>query len=236
MTARVECPACGKQSEIGRIFCRHCGARLNLAQVRVARPRVRRTWGVGRWVRIAVLLGLVALAGAILWPVEPAGAVGGPRDGEALRAKILEVELARQRGRRIAQRASEEEINAYLEAVVRHTAAVAKAGEPGAGPWMMEVKRVRMDLRREDVAVGMVAGWGPLELTYELVLVPSVNEEGLRWGVREARVGRLPLRGWWKDRVSGRVARAFSKLDRERAVLEAATAVDLEEGAVRLSW
>ncbi|MBN1269911.1 MAG: zinc ribbon domain-containing protein [Kiritimatiellae bacterium] len=230
MTTQIDCPACGGRNEIGRMFCRHCGARLNLTAIRPPGPARRRRHALRRFLRVLFLLALIAVAGLVLWPVEPTGREGTEQDAQTLRRSFLGMELAMKRGRSAAERVSEEQLNAYLDGVVRHTA---EEGE--TAPMVLEVRRINVAFTPERIVVLMAAGWGPVTLTYEILGVPAVGEGGFRLEIAEARLGHLPLPGPLKVQVGKRAARAFAGLRRERAVLDAVTAVSLDRGVVGLA-
>jgi len=84
----IKCPKCGADNMIGAIFCRTCGARLNLDELRPEvelekqqKPKTAVTIVV-RIITLAVFLALAALAALLLLP--PAVRVHGQLDPQQL--------------------------------------------------------------------------------------------------------------------------------------------------------
>jgi len=83
----IRCPKCGADNMIGAIFCRTCGERLNLDEIRPEQELAKQKQPaklqtvIVRLVSLAIFLTVAAAIGMILWP-NP-GAVTGEVDQAA---------------------------------------------------------------------------------------------------------------------------------------------------------
>jgi hypothetical protein len=231
MTTRVPCVKCGHENDVNRVFCTECGAKLDFSQVRITVKK--RTEGPSpalRGLRSLVSLAVLAVAGIALWPARPAGARGTSADAAGFKSKLAELSLAVSAGQGAVQVVSEAEVNAYLAEGLR---VPEKPGSVG-GARRMRLSDVNLSFQPAQVVVLVLAKWGPLPLSYEVSGAPAAGAGPFRFDVRRARLGHLPMPGGGARWMAGRVATVFSRMAREKDVLDRLVRLDLGQGRVRV--
>lgn len=222
MSRQNPCRRCGTPNDPMRLFCSRCGARLSLGEP-VARGR-------GRWLlRLVELLLLVAMV-LLLWPVHPQGVRGGQAEALSFDRKLRQLTTA------IAQRAptfqilSEAEVNGYLAEILKRNPNLARS----EGLAQLGIGDLNLRFQKEGITVTLIAVWGPLRLSYEVVGRPVVEAGRFRLDVQRARWGHLPLVGPAAQWMVRRLATVCSGLERERQVIEHLKRLDVGPGQVRL--
>lgn len=203
----IKCPKCGGDNQIGAIFCRSCGDKLELDElqpadiVRAGRRGPVQTFFLiaGRAVKLLVLLGLVAcLALLFVPPKDTTQTYGGAPLLHSARRKIDTIK--RESARPARYILTRGELNAYADLL----AGFLEGEAPVDGK---ETEQVRKDiLNTVDVHVWPLGGgyvkcvlesellqYVPLYVT--VVFRLTVGEEGLETAVDSAKVGRLPMIG-----------------------------------------
>jgi hypothetical protein len=121
----LECPKCGYNNELGRIFCHSCGTKLDLSQIKPpsegAKMRRRIQRSVGRTIRILVE---TAIAGALIFSIFLMCGVPEVKPVKATNAELLAANTRRMdleslvNGRRAGKViVSETDLNAYLNSL-----------------------------------------------------------------------------------------------------------------------
>lgn len=225
MSAKVICEQCGHLNNLNQVFCAECGAKLDLSKVQDGEVVTERS-GPPLPVRITttvirVLLALVLVL--FLWPVSPKGQRGGSFHADALKAALVQLRDAENTG--AAATVSESDVNGYLMKRL-----VGSAPSHGA----LKLREVNVTFTARNVIVLVVAGWGPVPLTYEVQGVPSPADFA-SFEVQHARFGHFPMVGPARSMVARRVGRVFASLSTEREVLENLSELELEEGKVSVA-
>jgi len=230
--AGVKCRRCGHVNAFGKVFCGKCGRRLDLSQVNTrALAKSTQTTSDSTWrlVRFLIFLVLLAMVTLTLWPVIPQGRMGTAKDAKQLEQKLRGLARAEKSGLHVFEIVSEEEINAYLSAVLEQNEEAAQARGMRMG-----INEINVQLLPTEFTVVMLANWGPLRLSYEVTGVPDIA--GLRFGVdvRSIRWGHLPLFGPPADWMENRLASVFLQMKQERKVLDRLGRCDLGQGRARV--
>jgi hypothetical protein len=231
MSTYVQCPKCGFQNKLGRLFCEKCSQRLDLSG-----SSIRRRHSPGEWMqqhgarmfRLALALGLLILIGLMIWPVAPQGRAGTAEDANQLKVKMVALSQAIENRMVTKERVTEAEVNAYLEEIVQNTRQSVAGGQ-------LEIRGINLCFRKDDgIGVLVRAGLGPLKLTYEIVGRPAPGGSGFTLKPESVRFGHLPMPGGAGDWLAGQVAVAFSRLDRERRLLGMMQRIEIQDGQAEL--
>lgn len=234
MKSQLTCEQCGAANEIGRLFCGQCGERLNLAGFRPGRPRrgigAALARGIKRTLRLALLAALLSLLLALLWPTPTPGTPGELEQGRALYERILHAEQSIRRREPARLLIQEEEINAYLEAMIAHMDEVTAQED-----YRLRTKAVNLSFTPEYIIVHILTRWGPVRLSYEISGQPHVNERGVWLEVLGIKLGHVPMPDPLRARMADAMVGLFSELEREQFILRHVTRAELAEGYLKLT-
>lgn len=224
MAIKVECSKCGYQNELGRVFCAHCGTKMDLRAMSAGELKDRREVDVAGMVRriltpvvVILLLLVVALA---LWPdrgpdvrFDKAGAIQVPMKAKAVRAAISYNQSAK-------LDLSEGELNGFLE-------------ERGR---TRKLDRLVIDLKPGVFNLYAVQSWGPSTNVTWLAGIRMPFSMTVRGSFRSgimtlegARVGHLPLPGFARGAIVRFFADIFSDITREQRLVSSLKKVAIEE-------
>ncbi len=233
MKSDLTCDKCGAPNKLGRVFCGKCGERLNLTGFRPGfqnrRAGSRMLSAIKRMVRLILLTALLVLLAALLWPLQPDGREGERDQAELMYHAILDFEESIRRGERAILIVREEEINAYLNALVAHMDELAERD-----PFQLETRNINVSFTPEYVFVHILNTWGPLRLSYEAVGKPYADESGASMEIKRLSMGRVPVPAPFRNRLAMRLSRIFEEMDRELFILRHVTRVDMRDQVVRL--
>jgi len=224
MAIRIECSKCGFQNELGRIFCAHCGVKLDLSATSVGELRSQREIDVAGLVgRILtpILLGLLILVvAAAVWPdpgptvlSDKAGAIQVPIKAKAVRTAITY-------GKPTKLDLSEGELNGFLE-------------ERGKN---RKIDRLVIDLKPGVFNLYAVQVWMPItnvtwlagvRVPFSLGMSGSFHKGVM--AVEGAHVGHLPLPGFARSAVVKFFAELFADITREQRLVSSLKTVAIEE-------
>lgn len=227
MKPQVECRRCGQKNEINRVFCSKCGTKLDLSHLVAGKPR--RSFGqmLVAGIRLLVLVAVVGAVSLMLWPVVPTSPCGTAADAALVEQRITAMARSVEFGRFVVEVFSDAEVNAFLaETLKKDASAGTSAG------YRLGIEDIRLTFTSADFVVLVLAKWGPVALSYEITGVPELGGNGFSVRVRNARLGHLPMPGPAGDWMLDRVAGIFQRMDRERAILNNASRLDLIEGRI----
>lgn len=230
MNASVKCSKCGRDNEISRLFCKYCGDKLDLSNVRTG-PSIA---GMGislvkRLIRFAVLLGLLAVLGLLLWPTEPSGLIGTDEDARSLHGKLVTLDGAIRGGTYARSEVTEQEINAYLSALLRPPDIDGSASDT-----RFVAESVVVSLDEGSLTVHVLTSWRGLNVSYEIEGRPVWNESGFALDPQRVQLGHLTMPGAAGDWLAQRVAVIFERLESERFVLDHLTIHDGKKHRLRV--
>lgn len=120
----IVCSKCGKDNELGRVFCTSCGTKLDLTHMskQAIAQSNKESWLSSHWknfILVPLILIVLAVVGLVLWPNteliggKPVSASGGKV--ERMIASLANLKAGQRIGPYIV---TEQELNGYLEAVV----------------------------------------------------------------------------------------------------------------------
>ena len=226
--SQMTCPNCGNETVLGRVFCNHCGAKLDLSGLsRDKIPVLRKPW-VPVVLKSAVpVLILLAVACALLaiWPrrelIGRAGTRLGARRIESRLATVNELGA----GQSLTVWLNEEDVNGYFEFF----------GDQKLGLQWLRVKtypgyfEVRALRQLDPVELGPVHI--VLTLTFDLACVPVGN----RLVPRRGGIGHLRLPGFALGSLGRRLGARFDALEEKKTVGSAA-GIAVQEGRFEISF
>jgi hypothetical protein len=227
MAITIKCPKCGLENQLGRIFCHHCGSKLEFSEgsFQTAKPTVTRRQLAMRLVRLGIVLGLLAAIVLMLLPVNPAGQTGSRQDSVIMDQKIRVLRRAVLDGRTIREVARETEVNAYLEE------ARGRSGQNVAmGPAKLDLSKINVALTQGRVNLVMHTTVGPLTVSFQVEGIPGRDQGRFSFDADGGRIGHLPLPGAAAGWLAGRLSFVFSKMDRERKLLDDVKQIDVTDG------
>ncbi len=237
----IRCPQCGCANALGHIFCTQCRAKLDIetlgsndvkeAELRPVRRRGRRL------VWFLVFAGIVLSAALALWPIPLEGRKGTAADAQQARKKILLLEKGLSPGEQLF---SEREVNAYLGFLLCDVRV-----PPKPDLWTTVLQAVEVVIRPNAITISTASVWGPVtvwslklgpwSLTSQITVVPEKDRNGIRWTIKNGRIGHLPLPGPLSAPAREALHPLLRLSLRERVLLADATSLELEEGQVALT-
>jgi len=233
MAVTVKCQKCGADNRLGQLFCRECGAKLDLSKLtpqEVARNnRPDRGSLIGRLIRLSVTLGLVAVLGLLCWPLDPAGDDPSANGMNEVDAKMTALRGAVMRKNEVKEIFSEADINGHLNA--RLTSA------PGSGGFKLILREVRLDLRAgNEVQAWMKSTLGPVVVTYSATTRFTRSPDGrYAYSADDVKIGRLPMPGPLRAKVVNQLSSLFLLLQEENMLLQRLPSVETVDGALHVS-
>ncbi|MBU0677889.1 MAG: hypothetical protein KJ626_07200 [Verrucomicrobia bacterium] len=227
------CKICGQKNDLARIFCTKCGAKLDLSHVEPAGAGSGSGRRLFRFVRLLVFLGLIAMLGLLLWPVEPAGRLGTREDARALYEKLRYVASEIKSGRAVTETASEVEINSYLAEII--TRIDERPAGQQAPALSLDLQEINIQIKPEAVVVLVSAKRKMVTLSYEISGIPVGGVGSFAIDAVGVRMGHLPLPAFLRGRIIARIATIFRARDEvEKPVLDAADRFELNDGRITL--
>lgn len=226
MSIKVKCVRCGAANELNRVFCSKCGGKLDLSNVSTG-ERSRSARLVSGLVRLVVSFLILAIAGLMLWPVEPSGALGSAADVRAMTGTLQFFQQAIQNRAVVDRVITEAQVNGYLDEVLRQNREALRSEG-----FRLGIREINVSFTREDFIVLVLANWGPISLSYEIKAVPLVKSGRFEVVVKRARWGHLPLPEPAAAWISKRVAGMFLRMEKELAILNSLGRCDLGNGRV----
>jgi len=166
-----------------------------------------------RVLRFLLVLALGLVLGLMMWPTAAGGDVGGHREAQIFRSKLIRLEAALRQGMGCVVWISERELNAYLRDLVEQSA----RGEGAKGRLIGGISVV---IDSDTIRVHVVRRWLGWRLTYELDGRVGESNGGPAVSIEAARIGHMPLPKVMARALGRRLAGLFVGLRRERSVFE----------------
>lgn len=238
----ITCPNCGSDNIIGAIFCRTCGKKLDLENLRPETMMAKggsvtkKMGGVlGRMVLVLVATVLIAVLVVLLLPVS--GRVNAYLDDDALnQLEAKYVFLVQPTAEHPEITLSSEELTVAFNAILGLETYGANAQPPmrpsSGGSLVPDHLSVEV---RGDGTVRLVLKallFGKIPTYSALVARVDVGDEGLVFHPRSAAVGRLPLPGGVQDLVLQRFEALFYGKTELMALQKRIRALDLGDNSV----
>jgi len=230
MSVELVCPHCGHVNRSVGVFCAQCGQRMGTPEMRRRRERAAAPGAAGSVLRLLLLLAVASAVGLLLWPATVTPGTADETLAGACQSKVAGLLAAARAGGSAAAQFSEEEVNALLATRLART-----QGADRAEGLRLALHALRVDVARDGVSAAVLAGHGPIRLSYFVRGTPEVGGGAFRLRVRSARVGHLPFPGPLAGWVGGKIAQVVGEMENERGALDAATRIELEAGGFRLA-
>lgn len=189
------------------------------------------SFSLRRLVRFLVTTGLLVLLAGILWPLAPQGAAGTRQDAESFYLKMQVFERALKNGHYLDQVFTEQEINGYFAETLKNTPQAVSNSTA-----TLKLQAIRFQLLPGSFTVLILAGLGPIQLSYRIDAepLPPDNGRGFDIRIRRAHWGHIPLPPQPAQWMAERIGKIFSRMKRERAILDHATRLTVEAGNLSL--
>ncbi|MBI3986197.1 MAG: hypothetical protein HY343_04730 [Lentisphaerae bacterium] len=236
----VPCSKCGHNNELGHIFCAKCSAKLDfnaVSEQQLAAPA--RAAGFLKKVFVEVVMALVIVAaGLALWPASLDVDRGETADAQSAHKKIglLRQGGGRQKGHVIF---SEAEVNAYLKYILSEL-----KKNPGKGRELANVKSMELDVKPDGIVFQAVRDMSGLEIgsfkpdfgmTYQVVGVLELTEEGMAFQLRRGAIGHLPLPGPAGQLVMTKIRPLFQLSEHDRSFLDKLGGIELGDAEIMVT-
>lgn len=234
MAVNIKCQKCGADNRLGQLFCRECGAKLDLSKLtpeHVAKSNREGGGGasIGRLLRLVVSLGLLALLGALCWPMPPSGDAPSAQGATVVQGKMSALRGAILRNNEVLEAFPEADVNAHLNARLAGTAS-------GGTGLKLQLRQVRLDLRDGAVEVWTSSKLGPLTITYTAETeIARGADRRLAFTAGQVRIGRVPVPGPVRARVVDQLASMFLLLADEATLLQRLPSVKVADGVLHVA-
>jgi len=186
---------------------------------------------------MVLFAGIAAGAALAVWPMPLEGRKGNEADARQARKKILLLEKGLSPA---AQLFAEREINAYLGLLMRNARAPLMQVA-----WATVLQAVEVAIHPNAVIISTASVWGPVtagslklgpwSVTSRITVVPERGPRGVRWTIRNGRIGHLPLPGPLNAPVMATLRPLLSMSLRERTLLLNLKQLELEEGQISVT-
>jgi hypothetical protein len=177
---------------------------------------------------LVIFLAVLSLVVLIVWPLAPAGQVGGDDDA---RGWLSKRDLLKDGGT-VKAEVSEASLNAYLLTTLKQPATNAAAT---ISSWKMKLAALNVTLRPDHVTMMALTQWGPLTITWAVRGAPRVADDHVLWDIKDGRLGHLPLPRAIAVWVADRMAALLVRWPQDREMLEQLKGVTLDAGRVTLT-
>lgn len=215
----IQCPKCGEENLINAIFCRSCGARLNLdelepdtiLQEKNAKGK-RIAELTGRILGVVLVVGLVVIVGGSFIPVSADASLElSDAQTKALRVKLRRLQRA-PGGREFTFDSAE------ATAIAREIAGL-NPDEEGEAEGTIAPRDVQVELRGQDYFKVYVPSrlFGKIPLTLSVLLRVDDAEQGIGVDVMSASSGWIP----WPGPLQPFIVERIEPLFRESNTLKA---------------
>jgi len=219
MRQQFECPRCQQANELGRIFCVRCGAKLDFT-----RTKVTVAWGsiFATGAQLLFFLAALTVVGLALWPLSPAGQIGGDAEAREWLAQRDTLKAGKQ------VTVSETALNAYLATTLKLSSTNA------TGSWRMDLVALNVAFQAGSITVAAVTHWGPLTFTWTITGVPQTAGGRFAFDVRGGLLGHLPLPSAVANWLAGHIAALAARWPADVGMLNHLVDVVLEPRQIKL--
>ena len=224
----LQCPKCGFNNELGRIFCHQCGNKLDIDKIKPAsegaRMRRRVAIGAGRFFGIVIELVIAGalLMGIVLMCIVPDVRPVTPTNADLIAADTKRMDLDQLVSRRKPGKIeiTEGEVNAFFHSL--------SFDKPKATGVELVPLTLRADFRDGSVVVSFLGELHFGQLVTKRVYLsmsgtPTITKGGFDLTPTAGRIGSLPLPAKFlelTDLFQKGFGKIFSQLDAERQSLD----------------
>lgn len=229
MATFVKCGKCGLENRLGSLFCRQCGNRLDLTNVKPSGSSSEGSGGaLARAVRLIIFFGLLIALAFLCWPVSPGGDAPSADGSRLMPNRLTALRSAAMRGNEVIEQFSEADINAHLNARL-----VSPAKTDGI---KLVLREVRLDIKPDETEVWVKCSLQFLPVTYVTTTRMTRAPDGRHaFAAGSVYIGHLPMPGPLRDRAIKQIIGTFSRLPEELALLNGLPGVHVQDGMLVLS-
>ncbi len=231
------CPECNTENRIGAIFCRECGEKLDVSDLRPPSKSEQggKRWGLGRIIRwlfsLAVLAGLVLAIMAMLNDLEPDIATVGS-------GRRMEVENDYQRVLDGARSVSGQTIrlnSADVTFLLNHILGLDENGE-GAGAGVMVPKRIAVELLPDNQVKVMMRHrlFDQVDSDAMLIGELTIEDGNAEFEAHTYQLGTLPLKWFLEPLAEGRFQQQFHDRPDMETAIERIASVSISENRAEI--
>ena len=226
MSVVVHCQKCGAENRLGQLFCRECGTKLDLSNLKPGNTSSgkRRSAGslTARVVRLVISLTLLVVLGLLCWPAKPHGDAPSENGAAIVQQKMSALRGAILRRNEASEIFIEADINAHLNA---------RLIQEKRGGFHLEAREVRVDLKPDHVQVWLKSNLGPLPLTYTAIFNVLPGQGGqVNFKAGRVHIGRMQMPGPLRERILGQFAGLFASLQDEIVLLKRMSEIRVADG------
>jgi len=227
----ITCQKCGTVNRLGTMFCRECGAKLDLNSMdpsKKARSSVNIGSLVGRLVRLTIVLVLIVVLVLLCWGPKAPGDAASANGTQVVLAKMTALRGAVLRKVEVIESVSEADINAYVNGRLVNAAG-------GSGALKMTLEDVSIDFQDDKVIAWMNTKLGPIPITYMAEASLTRGSGGrLDFESGPVSIGRITMPGPLRGRVIDQFVAVFTKFQDENVLLSRLAYVRPVDGALEL--
>jgi hypothetical protein len=217
---------------LGQLFCRECGAKLDLSKLTPQEVARNNRPGIGplirRLVRLSITLALLAVLGLLCWPLPPSGDAPSVAGSGVVQSKMTALRGAIMRKAELKETFSEADINAHLNASL--------ARSVGSGGFRLVLRDVRLDLRAGEAQVWTKSTLGPVPVSYSATTRFTRAPDGqFTFTADNVKIGRITLPAPLRPKVVNQLSSLFLTLQEENLLLQRLAVVESVDGALNVS-
>ena len=232
MAVTIKCAKCGADNRLGQLFCRECGAKLDLSKLTPQEVARNNRPGIGplirRLVRLSITLALLAVLGLLCWPLPPSGDAPSAVGSGVVQSKMTALRGAIMRKAELKETFSEADINAHLNASL--------ASSVGSGGFRLVLREVRLDLRAGEAQVWTKSTLGPVPVSYAATTRFTRAPDGqFTFTADNVKIGRITLPAPLRPKVVDQLSSLFLSLQEENLLLQRLAVVESVDGALNVS-
>ncbi len=239
----IECPKCGHDNDLGRIFCAKCGEKLEISKVGIP-SSIKRQARKGRKavpfskraaaffeksIKVVMLAATSALLVSIWLPPRYSRKGFNEKDLESFRQKHAQLEEAVAGHSEVTLTVEEPEVNAFLAEAVRSTAAdSAKAGG-------LSLESMCLSLDKDDALLTVISKWKWFRLSVQARARPAQEGGAWKFSVAEIRIGRLMVPSPLQARLVPTFQKLLGGFNVEQQWIEQLASFEIKEGRAVLT-
>ncbi len=236
MSNVIRCEKCSSDNRMGQLFCRECGAKLDLSKMQAPAPGKkggrnrnndeRSGISAARIVRIALTVALVTVLALLCIPAPAPGQDPSPQGARIVQAKMGAIRGAISRRNDVQEQFDVADINAHLQdRLVR---------PPTDNQYQLQLREVRIGLFPGGAQVWTKSTLGPLPLTHSTQVRIERGADGRHLFIadRPARIGRMPMIGPLRDRTLDQLIGVFNRMNEELNMLNRLPRVEVIDDAI----
>jgi hypothetical protein len=232
MAVTIKCQKCGAENRLGQLFCRECGTKLDLSQLKPGTHHhitLSSTAVIVRIVRLLIAISLIVILGLLCWGVGAPGDAPNPQGSQVVQAKMSALRGAIMRNNDVQDIFLEADINGHLNSMLVR-------GVQGRGLLKLSLKELNVDLNSSSAKVWMKTSLGPIPLTYSTDVQISRAADGqLIFDAGKVHIGHLSMPGPLRSRIINQFVAVYAGLREEMTLLNRLGEVRVEDGILQVA-